>query len=69
MATDYSTSPTTNMGKLIYGVGCGVLLFIFRYCKASKAEWCSFAILLMNVTCPLIDRVTKVKSFGEVGKA
>ncbi len=65
MATDYSTSPATDKGKIIFGVGCGLLLFIFRYCKKTPAEWCSFAILLMNVVSPLIERVTGVKSFGE----
>ena len=69
MATDYSTSPTTNKGKLLFGFGCGLLLFIFRYCKSAKAEWCSFAILLMNVASPLIERITYNKSFGEVKKA
>lgn len=68
MATDYSTSPTTRSGKLIFGFGCGLLLFIFRFCKKTPAEWCSFAILLMNVVSPLIERVTGVKSFGEVKK-
>ncbi len=65
MATDYSTSPATPMGKLIFGAGCGLLLFIFRFVKSTPAEWCSFAILLMNVVSPLIERVTGTKSFGE----
>lgn len=65
MATDYSTSPATAKGKIVFGVGCGLLLFIFRYCKKTPAEWCSFAILLMNVVSPLIERVTGTKSFGE----
>ncbi len=69
MATDYVTSPTTRKGQLIFGLGCGVLLFIFRFCKSSKAEWCSFAILFMNVVSPLIERFTYPKSFGEVKKA
>ena len=69
MATDYSTSPTTGLGKIIFGLGCGLLLFIFRFCKSAKAEWCSFAILLMNVCSPLIERVTYHKSFGEVKKS
>ena len=68
MATDYSSSPATAKGKLIFGLGCGLLLFIFRYCKKTPAEWCSFAILLMNVVSPLIERVTGTKSFGEVKK-
>ena len=68
MATDYSTSPATAKGKIIFGLGCGLLLFVFRCCKKSPAEWCSFAILLMNVVSPLIERVTGTKSFGEVKK-
>ena len=68
MATDYSSYPATDKGKLVFGVGCGLLLFIFRFCKSTPAEWCSFAILLMNVVSPLIERVTGIKSFGEVKK-
>ena len=68
MATDYSTSPVTRTGKIVFGLGCGLLLFVFRFAKKTPAEWCSFAILLMNVVSPLIERVTGVKSFGEVKK-
>ena len=68
MATDYSSSPATGKGKLIFGLGCGLLLFWFRFGKKTPAEWCSFAILLMNVVSPLIERVTGSKSFGEVKK-
>ena len=68
MATDYASSPATDMGRSLFGIGCGLLLFIFRFVKNSPAEWCSFAILLMNVVSPLIERVTLTKSFGEVKK-
>ena len=68
MATDYASSPATAKGKIVFGLGCGLLLFWFRCCKKSPAEWCSFAILLMNVVSPLIERVTGTKSFGEVKK-
>ena len=68
MATDYASSPATTKGKLVFGFGCGLLLFVFRFCKKTPAEWCSYAILLMNVVSPLIERVTAVKSFGEVKK-
>lgn len=68
MATDYASSPATDMGRILFGIGCGLLLFIFRFVKNSPAEWCSFAILLMNVVSPLIERVTLTKSFGEVKK-
>lgn len=66
MATDYVSSPVTPWGQLIFGVGCGALIFIFRALNPAMAEGCSFAILLMNVAAPLIERVTRPKSFGEV---
>ena len=47
-------------------VGCGALIFVFRALNPAMAEGCSFAILLMNVAAPLIERVTRPKSFGEV---
>lgn len=68
MATDYATSPTTAKGQLLFGAGCGLLLFIFRFVRGGSSEWCSFAILLMNVVSPLIEKVTMPKSFGEVKK-
>ena len=67
MATDYATSPVTNTGKIIMGVGCGLLLFVIR-AFASYPEGCSFAILFMNVCSPLIDKFTAPKVFGEVKK-
>ena len=67
MATDYATSPVTGVGKIIMGVGCGLLLFIIR-AYASYPEGCSFAILFMNVATPLIDKFTMPKPFGEVKK-
>ena len=65
MATDYATSPVSNLGRVIMGVGCGLLLFVIRE-WASYPEGCSFAILFMNVCTPLIDRFTMPKHFGEV---
>ena len=67
MATDYATSPVSNVGRVIMGVGCGLLLFIIRE-FASYPEGCSFAILFMNVCTPLIDRFTMPAHFGEVKK-
>lgn len=67
MATDYATSPVTNVGRIIMGVGCGLFLFVIR-AYASYPEGCSFAILLMNVATPLIDKYTMPKAFGEVKK-
>lgn len=67
MATDYATSPQTNTGRIIFGVGCGLLLFVIR-AYAKYPEGCSFAILFMNVCAPLIDRWTAPTPFGEVKK-
>lgn len=63
MATDYVTSPISGVGKIIMGVGCGLLLFVIRE-FSSYPEGCSFAILFMNVLTPLIDRFTTSKPFG-----
>ncbi len=65
MATDYATSPQSNLGRIIYGVGCGVILFVIR-AYANYPEGCSFSILFMNIVTPLIDRYTAPKYFGEV---
>ncbi len=65
MATDYVTSPQTSLGRIIFGAGCGVLLFVIR-AYANYPEGCSFAILFMNVATPLIDRFIAPKPFGEV---
>ena len=63
MATDYVTSPTTATGKLIFGFGCGLLCMLIRQ-FGSYPEGCSFAILIMNAVCPLINRWTQPKPFG-----
>lgn len=65
MATDYSTSPTTERGKLIFGIGAGLLTTVIRL-YGSSPEGVSFAILLMNIVTPHIDRLTGIKAFGEV---
>ena len=67
MATDYVTCTVSNTGRIIMGVGCGLLLFVIR-AFASFPEGCSFAILFMNVCTPLIDKFTAPKPFGEVKK-
>lgn len=63
MATDYVTSPTTAKGKLVFGIGCGLLCMLIRQ-FGSYPEGCSFAILIMNSVCPLINRWTQPKPFG-----
>ena len=63
MATDYVTSPVTPWGKVIFGVGCGLITFLIRY-FGSYPEGVSFAILLMNILTPYIDQLTAHKVFG-----
>ena len=67
MATDYATSPITRVGRVVFGIGCGLFLFVIR-AFANYPEGCSFAILFMNVATPLIDRFTMPRPFGEVKK-
>lgn len=66
MATDYATSPLTNWGKVIFGIGCGVLTMIIRQ-FGSLPEGVSFSIVLMNILVPYIDRLTRPVPFGEEG--
>ena len=68
MATDYVTSPITPMGKIIFGISCGVLTGIFR-CFGANAEGVSFAIILSNLFVPLIEKVTVPAAFGLVKEA
>ncbi len=63
MATDYVTSPVTPIGQLIYGVGCGVLTFLFRR-FGLYPEGVTYAILLMNLFSWTIDRCTAPRRFG-----
>ncbi len=63
MATDYVTSPITRNGRIIFGIGCGILTMIFRIYSAMPEGVC-FSILLMNALVPLIERYTKPKPFG-----
>ncbi len=65
MATDYSTSPMTHKGMLIYGVGIGAITMWIRL-KGAYPEGMSFAILIMNACVPLINKYVKPKRFGAV---
>lgn len=67
MATDYSTSPMTNRGAIIFGVGIGMLTIIIRLWGAYP-EGMSFAILIMNAIVPLINKYVKPSRFGAVKK-
>ncbi|MBQ8366411.1 MAG: RnfABCDGE type electron transport complex subunit D [Alistipes sp.] len=63
MATDYSTSPMTHKGMIIYGVGIGVITMIIRLWGAYP-EGMSFAIFIMNAVTPLINKYCRPKRFG-----
>lgn len=63
MATDYTTSPVTPKGRLIYGVGCGAITVFIRY-FGGYPEGASFAILIMNFFVWYIDKYSRPKYFG-----
>lgn len=65
MATDYTTSPLTNTGKVIFAVGCGFVTTVIRV-FGSYPEGVSFAIVLMNIITPLIDRYTLTHPLGAI---
>ena len=68
MATDYTTTPMTPKGKIIFGVGCGVITALVRL-FASAPEGVAFSILFMNMFVPLIDRYTRTQPVGGVKNA
>ena len=63
MATDYSSSPVTEWGKVIFGFGCGLITVVIRL-FANYPEGVSFAILLMNILTPYIDKATAHRPLG-----
>lgn len=63
MATDYVTSPTTDLGKLIFGLGLGMITCAIRF-YGSMSEGVSFAILIMNLLVPYIDPLTRQTKLG-----
>ena len=67
MATDYTTTPITKKGRIIFGIGCGLLTIVIRL-VGGYPEGVSYSILFMNVMTPLIDRLTMPKAFGSVKK-
>ena len=63
MATDYATTPTTNWGKAVFGLGAGLLTVLIRQ-YGNYPEGVSFAILLMNILTPQIDKLLTRKPLG-----
>ena len=68
MATDYTTSPVTKAGQLIFGVGCGLLTVFIRY-FGSYPEGVCYSIMIMNLVVALIDKAVKPSRFGVVKSA
>ena len=64
MATDYTTSPVSMKGKLVFGVGCGLVTCLIRF-YGNMPEGVSFAILLMNLLVPHIETLCAPKPFGK----
>lgn len=67
MATDYTTSPLSRVGKIIYAVGCGCLTVVLRT-FGDYPESVSYAILIMNVATLAIDRYVKPRRYGIGGE-
>ena len=65
MATDYTTSPVTKKGQVIFGIGCGLFTILIRY-FGSYNEGVCYSIMVMNLLVPLIDKYTKPTRFGVV---
>ncbi|MEW8085438.1 MAG: RnfABCDGE type electron transport complex subunit D [Candidatus Thiodiazotropha endolucinida] len=67
IATDLVTSPTSIRGQLIFGAGCGLLVYVIRT-FAGYPEGVAFAVLLMNACTPLIDHYFKPRIYGRDSK-
>lgn len=63
IATDYVTSPNTPLGQILFGCGCGMLIFVIRS-WGGYPEGTGFAVLLMNATTPLIDHYIRPRIYG-----
>jgi electron transport complex protein RnfD len=67
IVTDPVSGATSRKGKLVFGAGVGILVFIIRS-YGSYPDAFAFAILLMNLAAPLIDTYTKPKAYGHQPK-
>jgi electron transport complex protein RnfD len=68
MATDYATTPISPYGKIVMGIGCGFLTVIIRF-YGGYPEGVSFAIIIMNLFVPLIDKYVRPRVYGKRRKA
>ena len=67
MATDYSTTPVSKKGQIVFGIGCGLLTTMIRFFGGYPEGVC-YSILLMNTTVWLIDKYTRPTKFGALAK-
>ncbi len=67
MATDYTTSPMSGKGKVIYGLGLGLVTFLLRF-WSNNPEAVMFSILFMNAMVPIIDRFVLPRTYGRIRK-
>lgn len=67
MATDYTTSPVTPKGRIVFGICLGILTGVFRVFGKS-AEGVSYAIIFCNLLVPVIEKITMPVAFGRGGK-
>ena len=65
LASDYSAAPITTTGKVVYGLGCGLLIFLFRW-YGFTAEGVPFALFLMSLLSRALDHFTRPPAFGEL---
>jgi electron transport complex protein RnfD len=63
IATDYVTSPASNAGKIVFGIGCSIVLFTIRS-WGGFPEAIAFAVLFMNAFTPIIDRTIRPRVYG-----
>ena len=66
MITDYSTTPITRTGKMIFAFGCGLITFLIRT-YAGMPEGVSYAIVIMNILAPAIELLTRPRALGKRG--
>ncbi|MBE5781437.1 MAG: RnfABCDGE type electron transport complex subunit D [Clostridiales bacterium] len=65
MATDYTTSPVTKVGQVVFGIGVGAMIFVIRT-YGSYPEGVTYAVLFMNILTPMIDKFIRPRIYGEV---
>jgi electron transport complex protein RnfD len=67
MITDYVSTPINKGGKMVFAFGCGIITVLIRF-WGGYPEGVSFAILLMNILSPYIEKLCTKKPLGKVGK-